>query len=250
MQKYVVEEVPAVQPKYLFILFALFSSTWLASNVAAVKLVSIFGITLTGGFLSFPFATMLNTIIIEQYGFKNSRQVLWSGSLFNLVFIIWMLIVNFIPASPHWQLQNEFQNILIPSSRIIFSSLLSFLVADFINGYTMAKLKIKDVGEALLKRVIISSLLATIVDITLFFTLAFLNTMPMDLFIKTYFLAFIKRILFQIICLPVLWYLIDLMKKKEGFEVFDYDTDFNPFSLENVYSIHNYEKRDKMQAAG
>lgn len=242
MREYV-DNTANVHPKYLFILFAFFSSTWLASNVAAIKLVSIFGITLTGGFLSFPFATMLNIIIIEQYGFKNSRQVLWSGSLFNLIFVLWMFIVNLIPASPHWQLQSEFQNILIPSSRIIFSSLISFLVADFINGFSMAKFKIKDNGNALLKRIIISSLLATIVDITLFFILAFLNTMPTDLFFRTYFSAFIKRIIFQILFLPILWYLIDLLKKKEGFEIYDYDTDFNPFSLDNIYDIHNYKKK-------
>lgn len=236
------EITPNIQPKYLFALLALFSSTWLASNVAAIKLVSVFGITLTGGFLSFPFATMFNTLIIELYGFKNSRQVLWSGSLFNLIFILWILIVNLIPSSPHWRLENEFRDILIPSSRIIFSSLLSFLIADFINGYTMAKFKIKDNGNALLKRIIVSSFLATVVDITLFFFLAFLNTMPIDLFVMTYTTAVIKRIIFQILFLPILWYSIDLLKKKEKFEIFDYDTDFTPFSLDNVYSIHNYKK--------
>ena len=45
--------------KYLFVLLALFISTWLTSNIAAVKMVSVFGITLTGGFIIFPFTTML-----------------------------------------------------------------------------------------------------------------------------------------------------------------------------------------------
>lgn len=239
------ESTSNMQPKYLFILFTLFSSTWLASNIAAVKLVYVFGITLTGGFIIFPFTSMFNNLIIEIYGFKNSRQALWSGFLFNIIFILFMNLVNIIPASPHWHLQTEFHDILIPSSRIVFASLLSFAFSDFINSYSMAKLKLKDNGEALLKRIIISSSLAMVVDITLFFALAFLYTMPIALLIKTYCLAFLKRVIFQILFLPILWFLIDLVKKHEGFEIYDYNTNFTPFSLDNIYNINNYSTHVK-----
>jgi len=236
-----IESKSIVQPKYLFILFTLFASTWLASNIAAIKLVHFWGITLTGGFLIFPFTCMFNNLIIEVYGYKNSRQVLWSGFLFNIVFIFSMNLVNMIPASPSWPLQNEFQDILIPSTRIVFASLLSFFFSDFISCYSMAKLKLKDRGRSLLKRIILSSSLATVVDITLFFILAFFGVMPIELLVKTYFLAFIKRIFFQILMLPILWFLIDLIKRREGFEVYDHNTDLNPFLLDNVYDINNYK---------
>ena len=130
------------QPKYLFIIFTLFAATWLISNISAIKLVSIFGITLTGGFIVFPFTTLFNYIIIEVYGYKNSRQALWSGALLNVTFIFFMYVVNIIPADPNWKLQIAFQDILVPSMRIVFASIFSFLLSDFVNNYLMAKMKL------------------------------------------------------------------------------------------------------------
>ena len=54
-----------------------------------------------------------------------------------------MYAVNIIPADPHWKLQTEFQDILVPSIRIIIASIISFLLSDFVNNYIMAKMKKK-----------------------------------------------------------------------------------------------------------
>ena len=121
--------------KYFFLLLTLFSATWLISNIAAVKLVSIFGITLTGGFIIFPFTAMLSIIIVEVYGYKNARQAIWSGFVLNLTFVLFINLVNIIPSSPHWTLEKQFNDILLPETRIIFASLVSLLLSDFSNSY-------------------------------------------------------------------------------------------------------------------
>ncbi len=77
--------------KYLFLIFSLFSATWLVSDIVAIKLVSVFGITLTGGFIVFPFNTMLGSILVEVYGYKNARQAIWSGLALNLTFVFFCL---------------------------------------------------------------------------------------------------------------------------------------------------------------
>ena len=237
--------MPHFQPKYLFIIFALFSSTWLASNIAAIKLISIFSITLTGGFIVFPFTTIFNYIIVEIYGYKNSRQVIWSGALFNITFILFMYVVNIIPADPHWKLQTEFHDILVPSIRIIAASILSFLLSDFVNNYIMATMKKRKKSWSLVKRIIISSIIAITIDLTSFFIFAFLWTMPLHFLLKIFLSAFIKRMLCQIILLPIIWYLIDVVKTKEGFEIYDYGTNFTPFSLDNVYDFNAYKEYKK-----
>src|SRR3989344_2268533 len=85
-----------IQFKYFFIILTLFTATWLISDIAAVKLVSVFGITLTGGVIIFPFTTMLSSIIVEVYGYKNARQAIWSGFIVNLTFVFFINLVNFI----------------------------------------------------------------------------------------------------------------------------------------------------------
>lgn len=223
--------------KFFPILLILFCSTWLVADIAAVKMVRIFGIIFTGGFLIFPLTSMLNLIIVEIYGYKNARQTIWSGFILNTTYIIFIHIVNIIPSSPYWHLNHEFQSILVPQTRIIVASVLSFLLADFSNSYLMAKMKIKSKGRSLAKRILIASTLSLSIDILCFITLAFYNTMPNLSFMQLMLTVYIKKILSQLLLFPLACYLISLIKDLEGTEVYDYDTQFNPFSFDNFYEL-------------
>ncbi len=229
----------AIQFRYFFITLTLFSATWLISNIAAVKLVSIFGIILTGGFIIFPFTSMLGNIIVEVYGYKNARQTIWAGFILNLSFVFFINIVNLIPSSPYWKLEEQFNNILIPETRIIFASLISFMISDFANSYLMAKMKIKSQGKSLFKRIIISCSVSISIDIICFMILAFAGTIPTFILIKLMSAAYLKKYLCQIMLLPVIWYLIGRLKVAEGIEIYDSDTKFNPFSLDNIYELNS-----------
>src|SRR5262245_49470863 len=121
--------------KYLFIILALFISTWLTSNIAAIKMVSVFGITLTGGFIVFPFTMMLGSILVEVYGYKNSRQAIWAGVALNFTFVLFINIVYLLPASSEWNLNNEFKDVLVPGIRIALASGISFIISEFANSY-------------------------------------------------------------------------------------------------------------------
>ena len=228
--------------KYFFIILTLFTATWLISNISAVKLVSIFGITLTGGFIIFPFTAMLSIIIVEVYGYKNARQAIWSGFILNLTFVFFINLVGIVPSSPHWTLAKQFNNILLPETRIIFASLASFLLSDFSNSYFMAKMKLRNHGKSLIKRVLISSGLALSIDITCFMLLAFYGAMPTIILVKLMAAAYIKKITCQIILFPFILYAITLLKKWENIDIYDIDTKFNPFSIDNVYSISSIGK--------
>ena len=231
-----------VQFKYQYLFFTFFSATWLVSCIAAVKLVSVFGLTLTGGFLIFPFTSLAATLIVEIYGYKNARQAAWSGFLLNILFVFFMYMVSIIPASPYWELQKEFDTILMQSLRISCASSISFMISFFLNAYLMSNMKLRNHGKALPKRILLSSTAAITVDIVCFITLAFAGTIPTTAFIKLLISAFSKKIFCEIMLLPLIWYLIDKMKANEGIEVFDFSTNFNPFSMDNVYDFHDYKK--------
>jgi uncharacterized integral membrane protein (TIGR00697 family) len=230
------------QFKYQYLFFTFFSATWLISCIAAVKLVSVFGLTLTGGFMIFPFMTIASTLIVEIYGYKNARQAAWSGLLLNTLFVFLMYMVSIMPASPYWGLQNEFDAILMQSLRITGASLVSFMISFFLNAYIMSNMKLKSHGNALPKRILLSSTVAITVDIVCFITLAFAGTLSAPVFMKLLLSAFSKKIICEIALLPLIWYFIDKVKAHEGIEIFDFSTNFNPFSLDNVYDFNDYKK--------
>jgi uncharacterized integral membrane protein (TIGR00697 family) len=205
-------------------------------------MVSIFGITLTGGFIVFPFTTLLGSVIVEVYGYKNARQAIWAGFIINLVFVFFVNIVYFVPSSPTWMLNDQFKNILMPETRIIAASLISFLFSEFINSYLMARMKINSQGKSLLKRVLVSSGFSFFLDVTCFLLLAFYGTMPDSMLEKLIFYAYLKKVLCQILFLPAIFGLSAWLKKLEGIDICDYDTSFNPFSLDNLYQVSSLAK--------
>ncbi len=238
--------VNTFQFRYYFIVLMLFVSTWLISNISAIKLVSVFGIPLTGGFIVFPFTVILGSILVEVYGYKYARQAIWSGFILNTSFIFFINLVNIIPSSPHWNLDQQFKNILVPETRIITASLFSFLLSDFSNSYLMAKMKIRDKGKSLLKRIIISSFLSLTIDIFCFILLAFYDTMPTSLLKKLLIAAFFKKLICQILLFPLIIYLIEILKKFEGIDVYDFDTKFNPFSIEAIYTTASLKNTEQL----
>lgn len=232
-----------VQMKYFYIVLTLFLGTWIVSNIAAVKLVSFFGIILTGGFLIFPFTSALINLIVEVYGYKFSRQAIWCGFILNLIYLFFINIVNIIPNAPEWALQNQFQEILIPQNRIFIASLIAFWVSGFSNSYIMAKLKNK--GISLVQRITLSSILSITIDIILFFLIAFIGVTPFSLLKKIFFFAFIKKFICEVVILPLIWFFINKFKALEEYEILDNETDFNPFSMDNIYNLDAYRKLSK-----
>lgn len=221
-----------------------FAATWLISCITAVKLISIFGITLTGGFIVFPFTSALCTIIVEIYGYKNVRQSIWSGVLLNVLFVFFIFFIDIIPPSPDWKLQSAFNDIIISCSRIIIASLISFFLSFFLNSYIMSKMKVcsHNKSRSLIKRILVSNFLSISVDVVCFITLAFFGSFSFFLFLKLLTFAYVKRLIFEILFLPIIWYAIDKIKTREGFEIYDTNTNFNPFSLDNIYHIESYKK--------
>lgn len=226
-------------PKYFNFVLTLFISSWLISDILAIKIVSFWGITLTGGFLTFPLTMALSILIVDVYGYKNARQTIWCGWIINLIYISALNIINVIPSAPEWKLQHEFEAILLPHTRIILASIISFWISGFFSSYIMAKLKSR--GNSLLGRILFSSFIGVSLDIILFFTLGLIGTFPLSLLKHVFFFAYIKKIICEIILLPLLWFFIDKLKRLEGFEIYDYETNFNPFRIDNIYDISDFK---------
>lgn len=230
-------QTKGIQFKYFFLLLTLFIATWLSANIAAIKLIAVYGITLTGGFFIFPITTMIGSIIVEVYGYKNARQATWAGFIINLTFIFFINAVNLLPSSPYWHLNNEFQAILLPDTRIVCASLASFFISDFMNSYLMAKMKISSHGRSLLKRIFIASSISLFLDTLFFIMLGFYGKMPTHVLINLILLAYAKKMICQVGFFPLISYFIRFFKRAEGLEIYDYGTKYNPFSLDNIYDL-------------
>ncbi len=160
---------------FLFIFCATLSvSLLIISNIAATKLWDFFGVAmLDGGMISFPIAFVLSDVILEIWGKKKAKFIVWTGFLMNLLAALIFYIVQVLPAGSGWENQGAYEAILGFMPRVVLASLSSYLVAQLLNVFVFVKIKEKTGEKWLWMRSLGSSLLANIVNSLIFCGIAF-----------------------------------------------------------------------------
>ena len=187
-------------------LTTLFVVSLLVSNVITAKQVLLpFGITMTGAVFIFPITYVLSDLFSEVYGYKWSRTTCYLAFAMNLFMVLAFTAVIKTPAPDYRQNQEAFQTVLGNTPRILFASLLAFLVGDFVNDRVFKKFKDKHPNDhkGFSFRAILSSFCGELAGSLIFLPIAFLGQMPLQtLAIMTVTQVAIKTG-YEIVILPI-----------------------------------------------
>lgn len=230
--------------KYLDIITAIFITALLVSNLVSSKTALLFGVPIGVGIFVFPISYIFGDILTEVYGYKRSRRVIWTG--FGAVAIASMifLLCDLAPPAPGFEHQDAFHIILGQSPFILAASMTAYFCGEFCNSFVMAKMKIWSNGSHLWARTIGSTVVGEGVDSVIFYPLAFVLlpmlfgfdeavwswTMTGAVMVNNYLL----KVAFEAIATPITYILVDRLKASEGVDVYDHDTDFNPFLVRDT----------------
>lgn len=217
--------------RYYDLLMALFVAVLLISNVASSKILRLGPFSFDGGTLLFPLSYIFGDILTEVYGYRRSRRVIWVGFFSAMVMSVTFMIVGALPPGEGWDGQAAYETILGLTPRIVFASLVAYWAGEFSNSYTLAKMKIFTAGRWLFLRTIGSTLIGEGIDSILFVGLAFWAVLPFDLLWKVLLSNYIFKVGVEVLATPATYAIVGHLKKVEKSDVYDYDTDFNPFSL-------------------
>ncbi len=215
--------------KYYSIVSSIFVSVLLISNTVATKLFSFGPFVFTGAILVFPISYIFGDILTEVYGYKRSRKIIWTGffCLIGMSIVYW--IVGLLPSAPGWENQKAYSLILGIVPRIVIASIIAFWAGEFSNSFVLAKLKILTSGKKLWARTIGSTIVGQGVDSTLFVIIGFYGIFPNSILILAIISAYLFKVVYEIIATPLTYKIVNFLKKKEGIDQFDYQTNFNPF---------------------
>jgi hypothetical protein len=119
----------------------LYAAALIATQLFVHKLISFFGYDISAAVLVFPLSFTLADIITEVYGFKISRQLLWSGLLTVSFFCIIAYFIVQIPGPQNWHEQALYQKMFNPLIRIFAACFIATMVGSYINIYTIQLLK-------------------------------------------------------------------------------------------------------------
>lgn len=222
------------QFKYLDLITALFVTVLLISNVVAVKIVAIGWFIVPGAALLFPISYIFGDILTEVYGYGKDRKVIWIGMICNVLMAFIFIIVGALPSAPVWHNQNAYDAILGLTPRIVTASIIGYFVGEFVNSFTMAKMKIFTKGKYLWTRTVGSTLLGEFFDTLLFITIAFMGILPNSVLLSLLIYQYLFKVGIEVILTPVTYWVVNFLKRAENEDFYDKKTNFNPFVLKQA----------------
>ncbi|GLV49210.1 transporter [Thermus sp. LT1-2-5] len=220
--------------RYLDLITALFATVLLVSNVASTKLVVLGPFTFDGGTLLFPLAYIFGDVLTEVYGYRKSRRVIWTGFFALLLAALTFQAVAALPAPPDEESRRfaqAFGLLLGLTPRIVLGSLLAYFAGEFANAYVLAKLKVRTEGRLFWLRALSSTLVGQGLDTGLFLLVAFYGVLPNEVLLAVFLSNYAFKVGVEALMLPFTYLVVGFLKRAEGLDAYDRDTDFNPFRL-------------------
>jgi uncharacterized integral membrane protein (TIGR00697 family) len=215
---------------FVFIV-AIFITCLITANIAAVKLVEIFGFVLPAGTIIFPISYIFGDVLTEVYGYRQARRVIWLGFLCNFIVVVALWIGQVLPPASFWDGQKAYERILGYTPRLLVASFLAYLVGEFANSFVLAKMKIATKGRWLWTRTIGSTVVGEGLDSLVFMSLAFVGMIPIAALLLAILTQWLVKSFYEAAVTPLTYIVVNFLKRKEGLDLFDYDTKFNPLLL-------------------
>lgn len=237
-----VHDFPALKRKrgavvrYFPILTGIFVAVLMISQVTAVKPVDFkfLGVVVTGADVIFPLSYLMGDVLTEVYGFARARAAIWTGLFANLMLSGALWLVGVMPGEPGWVAaggQEAWDMLLGLAPRIAAASLTAYVVGEFVNSYVLARLKVAMRGRHLWVRTIASSLVGHGLDTLIFFPIAYGGEWPWSLIFRIMAAAYALKVGVEAMLTPLTYAIVGFLKRRTGVDVYDYDTDFNPFRI-------------------
>ena len=226
--------------KYYDFAMAAFVAILICSNlIGAAKLVQFSSLSIGGwelgvfgaGIIFFPLSYVLGDVLTEVYGYARARRVVWAGfaAVLFMAFMAWVVVA--MPPAPGWEGQSAYEEVFGLTPRIVLASVIAFWAGELSNAFVMARMKVWSSGKHLWQRTIGSTVVGQGVDSLLFYPIAFLGYWTTSQVITVLITNYVLKVLWEALLTPVTYKVVASLKRAEGVDVYDKDTNFTPFSV-------------------
>ena len=213
-----------------FVTILLLSNVLGAGKIATIDLPGIGAWPFGAGILFFPISYVIGDILTEVYGFARARRCIWAGfaALLFMAFMSWVVVA--LPPAETWNGQAAYEQIFGQVPRIVFASMIAFWAGEFVNSYVLARMKVWTEGRHLWTRTIGSTIAGQGVDSLIFYPLAFWGVWDNATLLTVLLTQWALKVGWEALLTPVTYAVVGFLKRREGVDVYDRDTDFTPFS--------------------
>jgi queuosine precursor transporter len=189
------------------------------------------------GNVFFPISYIFGDVLTEVYGYARSRRVIWAGFAAMIFSALMGQVVLALPPNPeepfNLLMQPALQTVFGNGPRIVAASMTAFWAGDFVNSLVLAKMKIWTRGKYLWTRTIGSTLAGQAVDSVIFYPMAFLGVWTSLTLVRVLLFNWAFKVMVEVVLTPVTYAIVRALKRSEGEDWFDTDTNFTPFTLKD-----------------
>jgi uncharacterized integral membrane protein (TIGR00697 family) len=200
-------------------------------KLTTLQVPGIGSVTFLAGVIFFPISYFFGDVLTEVYGYARDRRVVWSGFAALLFASLMSLVVVHLPPADSWRDQAAVETIFGNTPRIITASVIAFWCGSFVNSFVLAKMKILTQGRWLWTRTIGSTLCGELVDSALFLIIAFAGKMSGHDLLIAMVTQYVLKSSWEVLSTPLTYKLVNFLKRAEGEDYYDRNTNFTPFSL-------------------
>jgi uncharacterized integral membrane protein (TIGR00697 family) len=201
----------------LIIVTAMFVTSYLVSNIMAVKVIGFFDLFyFDAGTITFPFAYMLGDVLTEIWGYRTAKRTILLTLCCNIVMVICTQIGVWLPSPDYLDATaSAYNTIFSYVPRIVIASLTGFLLGELSNAWIMDKIKKKTNGKHLWVRTIGSSMIGYILDTVPFVLIAFAGVISTRDILLMIALQYVMKLTIEILFgTPMAYAVIVFLKKK------------------------------------
>jgi uncharacterized integral membrane protein (TIGR00697 family) len=162
----------------IVIVSAAYIAAQMMADIASLRIVTLFGLSVDAGTLVYPFTFTLRDMVHKVAGIKAARVLIITAAAINLVMAAVFWVASVLPADLEVGPQLEFGMVLSPVWRIVFASITAEVIAELIDteGYRLWVERVTERFQWM--RVLVSNAVSVPIDSLVFSWLAFGGVLP------------------------------------------------------------------------
>lgn len=199
------------------VLVVTFCICLIVANLVEIKTIGLGPLTITAGVIIFPISYIINDCVVEVYGLKRAKLMIWLGFASSLFVTLALQLSIALPGSAEWTSQDAMEEIYGSVPRIVAASFLAFLCGSMVNAYTMARMKhTGNDAKRFSLRAILSTVYGESVDSLIFFPIAFAGVLSWGMIASLMATQIVIKTVYEIVILPVTICTVDRLRKAES----------------------------------
>jgi len=156
---------------------AIYVAAQILADIGSLRILSIWGLSIDGGTLIYPFTFTLRDLIHKNKGKKQAQDIIILAAIINVLMVLLFWIIAILPPDLSMGEQIEFA-ILAGSWRIVLASIIAEVFSQLTDTEVYAWFVTKITDKKQYLRVLISNAFSIPIDSIIFCWIAFGGIMP------------------------------------------------------------------------